>query len=633
MEGIAGVIHGDSHTQDNLIQPMLDVQRHRGKKGKNNCYSSGLVKIGTTGGIIAQNNQQTLAVVCDGYLYNHAELQKELENERMLFNSNTLSELVLNAYSCWGVDAFAIFNGDFALCIVDQRKQKIILARDKVGKKPLYWYHDNHTFLFSSELKALLATGIIPKAPALDALASFLHLGYIPQDMTGILNVNKLLPAHYLEYNFEGNKSVSSYWSYSSCFKGHHPKTLSTVTSEIKSMLTQSVKSNIKGLVRPCCFLSQGLGSMELAHLIHQDSKFNSVKFISGMWETQQTTESKENSLRNFLNIDPEICTLKNHLIFSDLLKIVWHLDEPNADPLSLLLWKLFETASSFSDGVITGSGSDELFAEHTRYQESIRSQTDFWKLIDRLSLKASQILVPAFSLINRSLALYLLKHLKTSHWQNSYLTRIHLMDQRTINDASPRLKKLFAPDVFIHKFYSLNTIESFVSCLLYFDMKTSLPDSSLIQYERISGAFGMEWRTPFLTNEIIEYLAHLPEPFYTDNSVNKSYLAATLEQSIPSNIVSKARHSKPNYYQLLALDPNLKNIFSLLTSGMLVDTGFINREWLIRTIDTSHINPHAVKHLYAVTVLEIWYRLFINRAIEPYPPTLSIADFLQQPF
>lgn len=632
MEGIVGVVYPNVFQMKDMVQPMLDTLKHRCSNGRSDIHTYKNIQIGRCGGDFASNEKGTIVGGIDGHLTNAEELRRELTQKGYHFKGKAIAELVVHGYEQWGSSLFDHLIGEFAVVILDQSKKRILLCRDRIGKKPLYWFHNNHYFIFASELKALLATGAVPQNPAMDALSSYLYFGYIPQDMTPINGVNKMLPAHYLQFNFDGSKTIASYWSYSSYFEKQNTNPLPTIATDLNHLVKHSVQSSIPKNEQIGCFLSGGLGSASIANYASEIvSKENLTTYTVGFHDENDKDILSAGNVAKLSGLRHETYSITPENFLSDLVKIVWHIDEPLADPQIISTWNLASIASKNSTVVLSGMGSDELFAGHSRYSLA-EQQTGFLKRNSQMMFNSiRKALIPIFNLLYKPLAYQFVKQSRTNPWQYDYLKQNALMTEKEIFEASPRLGGIFDPEIFLHKFYHLDLVRSTVASYLYFDVKTRLPDKYLMQFEKITAAHSLDWRVPFLDRHIVEFLAGLPEPEYLQESETASYLKAIVKKKLPDSFIDKPKRTRKQFLRNWIVRDELKAIFTLLLEGTLVETGIISKLWLLTAIQKLQTDPYAFKHLWAVLILEIWFRLFINNPIHPSAPEISVEHLLRK--
>lgn len=625
MNGIAGIVYPDVFQVNHMIFPMLEVMEPE-KPEKKDIHTYNNIQIGSCGNKLAVNEKKTVIGGFDGTIYNLLELHEELVNHGYHFLTKDATEVLVHAYELWGTKFIERIDGDFAIMILDPKKNKILLARDRIGKIPLFWYHSNNHFLFGSQIKSLLSTGIVPQAPATDALASYFFFGYIPQDVTPITNVNKLLPGHILQYNFTGSKTIESYWSYSSYFQNtlrKHPNTLSKL---LNHELERATKNQLPQSNSVGCFISGGLGSASTAYYLKKVAKEKEIRAFSVGFEEENSEDLKiAKEVANHLQIPLKMQEIKQNSFLQDFEKIIWHLDEPISDPTVIATWALAKLASNDVTTAFSGMGCDELLAGHSRYTlKETRTNiiSHFMELSKPLIYK---FLVPIVNLLQKPLAYRLLKKSRTDPWQFEYLKQNALFSESMIKKVSPKLSGLFDPEVFLHKFHHINRVESSVASFLYFDVKTRLADHYVVQYDRLTKAHNVAWRTPYLDHHLIEFVASLPEPNQLTEGETASYLKLLMKNHLPSSIIERPKKTRKNFLERWVTSQEFQNVFILLKEGTLVETGIISKEWLIQSISTHESRVKNFRYIWAIYTLEVWFQLFINRPITPWAPDQSL--------
>lgn len=628
MEGIAGIVYPDVFQMNDMIHPMLLMMKHRGKEPFD-VHTHKNIQIGICGSKLAGTDTKSVFVGFTGYLDYPEKLREQLI-EQGCRKANTPSELVLQAYCCWDSSFVEHLSGNFAILVLDQQKKRIILARDRIGKMPLYWYYDQYHFIFGSELKSLLATGAIPQTPALDALASYLYFGYIPQDMTPIAGINKLLPGHYLQFNFDGSMAITPYWSYSSFFEKTFTKPKNEIVEYLNTLLKDSVKASLPKEQSYGCALSGGIGSASVAYYLSKIAKPISLPSFSVGFRGQNEQDVKAGELASkALGMIPHVHYIEQKNFLDDFVKIAWYLDEPLADPNIIATWKLAEIASKHVQVIYSGMGSDELLAGHSRYSIEEQESSSFHEMIQSSLSWLRGALYPLFSSIYRPAAFKIVKKARTNPSHFEYLSHNAIFNEQLLADASPKLANIFDPEIFLHKFHNLNRIKSTVSSFLYFDIKTRLPDCYIMQYERLTAAHGLEWNTPFLNRKLVEFAASLPEPEILQEQDTAAYLKTIFKDIFPSSFLNRPKKTRRNFLRPWLQSPQMKQLFLLLHNGALVDSGLISARWIQNQIDELEFSPNAFRFLWTVFALEIWFRLFINNPIQTNPPDVSVKQLL----
>ena len=627
----AGIVFPDVLQMGDFLSAMLTPMRHRGSD-RHFTHSFKNIQVGCLGSPLGTNLKKTIYCCLDGWIVNRKEIRDELKQSGASSYSQNDSELILEAYETWGNKFLEKINGEFALVILDQNRGSLLLARDPIGKKPLYWYHDNRYFIFASELKSLLATGLVPQTPAPDSLSSYFFFGFIPQDMTPIQNVNKLLPAHYLSFNSHHGKQILPYWSYSSFFQKKNRESKHEIIQTIGNLLEESLRARLSVEGELSCYILGGLGSATTAYYLKKLIQDRALEaFTVGFWEENEEDIAAARLVCKSLNLPHSINEITPATFFSEFAKIAWYLDEPIADPNVLATWKLAKSSSNFSSIAYSGMGSDELLAGHSRYSLAERDTSLQNRLMLLPPFIIQKILIP-FSRIFYSKATYnILRAFRTNPWQFEYLRHNALFDQGQLMEAAPKLAQLFDAETFLHKFHQLSRIPSNVSSLIYFDVKTRLPDLYLLQYERLTRAAGVTWHTPFLDKRLVEYTASLPEPENLMETEIGSYLKPLVKDIFPRSFLDRPKKTRRQFLSNWAEFQDVLDLFQLLRRGTLVETGLISEEWLHKQLSSQPKMPLFFSQMFAILSLEVWFRLFLNRPISSTPPNVTLQELLTE--
>lgn len=630
MNGIAGIIYPDVFQVNQTINRMLACLRGS-SEASHGSFVHHNMEVASVSEVLFCNDKQNIYAGLSGYLDPNEKIRKELKAQGYVFKSNSDQELLVHAYELWGPSFLKKITGAFALFILDKQKDKILIARDPIGKKTLYWYQDQNHFLFSSQLKALLASGFVPQTPAPDALAAYLYFGYIPQDMTPVKGVSKLLPGHFLEIHGDRSLQIENYWSYSSFFKQRATESSKTITNTLDSMLTESVLTHLPKKGDVGCFLSGGLGSSSVAAYVSKTARRDTVKAYTVGYKGQNDQDVlNATEVASELKIPQKTKMITSQNILDEYPKLAWYLDEPIADITVTSTWQLAKLAANETQTVMSGMGADELFAGHSRYSVETQNR-DFMDYVTQYALAPlSYALAPMISKIYKPAAYSLLKHARTNTWQYNYLQQNALFDMQLLSKAAPRLKG-FDPEIFLNKFYNLPTIKSSTSSFLYFDVKTRLADLYILQYDKLTAAHGLNWYSPFLNKEIMEYAASLPEPDQLQEAQMGQYLKAIFKNTLPANVLNRPKQSRPNFLSDWMEEGKILPLFKKLRGGVLVEAGLISDDWLDAQLSSTQRCHAMFRYLWAILALEVWFRLFIYRPIESTPPEVTLTALMNE--
>lgn len=627
MEGLAGIVYSDVFQVEDLVVDMLETLKHRGKERDITTVKN--FQMGICGRKLHSTADEQITIAFDGRLTNQAQLRQDLKQIGSPSPENiTDAELILAVYEWKGVDCFEKLDGEFALAILDNQKERLVLARDRIGRKPLYWYNDGKNFLFGSEIKALLITGMIPQTPSLEALSAYLYFGYIPQDLSPIKGINKLLPGHYLQYNRNHSLMIHSYWSYSSYFENRSERDLEGVLDELSALLKHSVGRRL-GNSRPVgAFLTGGLGSASVAYSLKEISEKPAIQAFTTCFEGQNEEDRiAAEEMASILHIPCQGETITPSTFFDELVTAAWYLDEPIADPTIKAMWTLAKLSSKSVQQVFSGMGSDELLAGHSRYSTQELGNAPFAGM-GRVALK---LLIPFIQLLSPKTALNMLKTARVDPWEFAYLRKNALLTESQLKSCSPALAPYFNPEIFLQKFHHLSRIKSKVSSYLYFDVKTRLPDCYLLQVERLTAAHGLDWETPYLDRDVVEFLAGLPEPDQLSEQDTARFLKTLLQDHFPEQLLNRPKRTRTDFLKPWMDDPQIYQVFNLLSKGALIENNLISPSWLSYQLQNPAHLHQSFKILFGLLMLEIWFRLYINRPVTSSPPSISVSDLLKE--
>jgi asparagine synthase (glutamine-hydrolysing) len=305
------------------------------------------------------------------------------------------------------------------------------------------------------------------------------------------------------------------------------------------------------------------------------------------------------------------------------LVEIVWYLDEPIATPESLVIWKTAEQAAKNFDTLFLSLGCHELF---TRPFSRPLSKNPVRSMLQGTKSWISHNIIPLVSHVSEPLALFLLKHFQSDRYPLDYLLKSALLDEKELKEAAPRLSGFFNRYVFLSKFRHVGHVKSIPSSFLYFDVKTRLSNSSLLVWDRLSAAHGLECEAPFLDHEIVEFLAEHPE-IGRMTSKDPSWLLKNMlaHLNLPNNIPAQTEKKSDNLTNLLA------NSFKALRKGSLVETGLISKSWLDQQLKKLHTQPECARNLWSILMLEIWMQLFIIHPIGTKCPKMKLNELLME--
>lgn len=557
MCGIAGFVHFSGYDQvESLprLKRMTDALIHRGPD-EEGYYIDNYVSLGhrRLSIIDLSSGQQPMAaldgqiqIVFNGEIYNFLDLRAELEIKGYQFKTRCDTEVILLGYIEWGVQCVAKLNGMFAFAIWDNRSRQLLLARDRVGKKPLYYYHDGQTFAFASELKALRAGGFCPDELDLEALDCYFSFGYIPAPKSIYKAVKKLSAAHYLQIS-ERAYSKKCYWNLS--FADPVSRTLNEVTEEFTALLDDAVQCRLMSEVPLGVFLSGGLDSTlvaaSMARIMKTPITTNSIGFedsrLSELPLAKMVAEHIQADHHEFI-VKPQVTDILD--------KIAWHFDEPFADSSAVPTWYVCQMAKQKVTVALSGDGGDEGFGGYTfRYlphllESKIRSIVP--TLLRRPFFGLMGAVWPGSARLPKPLRLKtILENLAVSDAEAFYRDLVWLRsDIRESIYSRDFMEALrgFTPMEMVYPFYTGSDASDALGRSQDTDIHFYMTDDVLVKVDRMSMAHSLEVRSPLLDYRILEFAARLPANLKIDMGKGKLPLRKLALQRLPVEIENRSK-------------------------------------------------------------------------------------------
>lgn len=553
------------------------------------------------------DREDKLQVVFNGEIYNFQDIRRELERLGHRFVSKSDTEVILYAYKQWGPDCLERFNGMFAFAIFDKQKKELFLARDRLGEKPLYYFSDDETFVFASEIKAILADGTIPRLMSNQGLANYFAFGHSVGPETMYSGIKKLLPGHYMIVS-EHAVSVTQYWDVSK--NTGEDKGFGYYLSETKNKLEASVVSRLVSDVPLGVFLSGGIDSSLVASFMEKHTteplKTFSVGFGDGGKEFNELTDAAK--VAKHLRTDHHELVLKESDLQDALSKIVYHFDEPFGDAASFPLYLMSQFAKKHVSVVLTGEGADELFGGYRRY---IAENSPAWfPLLKAVSPLANKglALVPGLRRLKKTASAF---SKKTD--LERYASWISFFSPEALSEL---LNEGYGADpLFMYKEYvSLYKERNWLDTAMKLDQKVLLPDGYLEKVDKMTMAFGLEARAPFLDHHVVEFANAMPKKYKVSGRKTKVILRELARQLLPREIAEKPKHgfSVPTS---LWLKGKLKDYaFEVLFDERTKQRGYINNAYIEKIYKQYAEKGQPLSdQLWLLLNFELWHRQFIH--------------------
>ena len=558
------------------------------------------------------NEDKSIWIVFNGEIYNFKELRHDLEQRGHQFYTNTDTECIVHAYEEYGDNCFAKLRGMFAIAILDHNRNRFVLARDRLGKKPLYYTQTKDGFLgFSSELKSLFAIPGFDPAISLAATREYFSMGYVPGPASIYEDVQKLPPAHYLVME-SGKTFIKRYWRLD--FKPKFEESEEELGKQLLAHLDEAVRIRLVSDVPFGAFLSGGLDSSIVAALMARHMTSPVKAFTIGF------NEDAFNELPDARRVAQHIGAELHELVVTPdavgmLQELAWYFDEPFGDSSSIPTFLVSRMAARHVKMVLSGDGGDEAFAGYSRDQKYMRLNDTA-----RMSLGTARYglaLAGAFGTAVGSVLGTRLSRIADRMalpYPERYLSGVALS---TVGDISPVLSPDIAgldPYAQVRGHFMRTDIDEQMEQILSGDMDTYLADDILVKVDRVTMANSLEARAPLLDHVLLEFCARLPFHLKNHGKVGKYLLKKVARELLPEACLQK---SKQGFAIPLAawfraeFKPLMRDI---LSSQSFRERGIFNVAG-VRVCFERHLSGQQdfSELLWLVLTYEMWARAFID--------------------
>ena len=550
MCGICGILHFDINRQvdKEILYKMTNSLAHRGPDGEGLHIDKNLglghrrlsVIDLSTGGQPMITRDKNLVISFNGEIYNYLELKRELKGLGHEFETSSDTEIILKAYEEWGFECQNKFNGMWAFAIWDVCQKLLFVSRDRMGEKPLHFSLRDNTFLFGSEIKSILASGFTYEG-ADELLHLYLSLGYVPAPFTFYNGISKLMPGHFLVVK-DGKVSERVYWDLPSISEEDMRQDATSIYQEFESYFSDSVKIRMRSDVPYGAFLSGGLDSSSVVATMSLGSRSPVETFTIGFAERSfDERELAREVAKHFHTIHHE--HLAEPETFDESLeKILFQFDEPFGDASAIPVGLVSSLARQKVTMVLTGDGGDEILSGYTAYRgEKFSEQYSKIPAIVRSGLFRSVDLVSLLTRKNmryKSNRLKRFLYLSGASFEERFSSKLSLLDRNSIRQLIPPDVKQISIEDFLSDIFGKCRFTDPFYRLMYFHLKVSLPDDMLTKVDRMSMAYSLEARVPFLDYRLVELSYFIHKNIKMQGYSLKDVLKKTYGPKLPSSIL-----------------------------------------------------------------------------------------------
>jgi asparagine synthase (glutamine-hydrolysing) len=640
--GMAGIV------DEPLLREMLSITRHRGPNDSGTYIAEGstaasrvaignnrlsIIDLSPAGHQPMCNEDGTVWVAYNGETYNFPELRQELLNDGHQFKSHTDTEVLVHLYEKYGADMVKRLNGMFAFAIWDTKTQELLIFRDRMGIKPLYYTKVGGRLYFASEIKALLACEEIAIEIDPNSLCQYLAYLYVPNPDSMFKGISKLPPGHRLRWR-NGEIQVDCYWDLS--YGDYFHDSEETLAERFRELLVAATRRQLISDVPVGFFLSGGLDSSALvacaAHAGESSLKCYSIAYKQEYERTEQCTDDARfaqlvanhfGARFHQIVVDPDVVSL--------LPKVVWHLDDPVADPAAIATYLISQAAAPEVTVLVSGQGADEVLGGYRAHRahkiaawlrlmpQNIREVT-VPALLKRISVHKDGLIGISPGLLLAACR-YSDKVLRTAGMEppEQYAAfRSYLLDEdvrRLLSAESNAATTEWSYRNTFLKLFGKVAGEDYLNQMLYVDAKTFLPDLNLAYSDKLSMACSIEVRVPFLDNQVVEFLQRVPPSLKIHGYTQKYLLRKAMDGVLPKGVLRRRKAAFG-----LPIRAWLRNELRDMLTDMLSEDRVRRRGLFDATAVTQMIRDNETGErdytlqLWGLLTLELWHQAFVDQ-------------------
>jgi asparagine synthase (glutamine-hydrolysing) len=563
------------------------------------------------------NEDGSVVVVYNGEIYNHLDLRNKLIKKGHKFKSRCDTEILVHLYEEYGNNLVEHLNGMFAFCLYDKNSDKVFMARDRLGIKPLYWINTKDWILFASEVKAFLEFPEFNPALDYEALHHYLTFRFVPAPMTLFKDVKKLLPGHFIEY-FSSKRYLgqTKYWDLN--FE-HSIGIISPDKSEkiVHNLVKDSVDTRLMSEVPLGAMLSGGIDSTIVVSCMKNGSR-QRVSTFTINYEEEGSHNEREfaNIAANHLQTDHHDITISFEDFMNRLKQMVYFMDEPIADPAAIPIYDLSSYAKKYVTVLLSGIGGDELFAGYNVYKEAVYSK--YLNYIPNFIW--SNITLPISNLVpNACFGKNFIQRVREPI-ENIFLGSSFIYGgfsesskANLYTDSFREYQKNFDSHDIVRSILGADSPKRNLDKMIYLDTKLWLADSHLIMIDKMSMANSIEVRAPFLDHRLVELAAGIPKNLKINLFNSKMVLKKAFRTSIPKVLINRKKQGFSTPLQKW-FSKNEDDLEYLLCNTKNLINQYIRNKSIKRLIKINQSGKGDFSaNIFTLIILEMWLNEFVR--------------------
>jgi asparagine synthase (glutamine-hydrolysing) len=620
-----------------LLTSMRDVMTHRGpddagelifddERGGFGFRRLSIIDLSAAGHQPMHGCTDRTWLVFNGEIYNHARLREGLEQRGHVYRSRTDSETILHLYEERGLDFVQDLEGDYGIALWDAERERLVLARDRAGVKPLYFYHRDGRFIFASEIKAILQHPAVTPEINEDALSHYLTFVTTPAPLTLFRNIQKIPAGHMLTIDRGGDFQLHQYWD------ALPPAAQATQVTEaehevnILKLLRESIKKRMMADVPFGVFLSGGVDSSANVALMSELMSQPVRTFTVGFHDCEELNELESaRAISKRFGTDHHEVMIGRKDMQRFLPELVFHQDEPIADPVCIPLYYVSKLARDTGTIVVqVGEGSDELFGGYDWFRLYLEIQERFWRHAERVPLAARRAAAAigqplVGKVLRKRTATELVRRLGAG--ESLFQGGVVVFDETTkgkLLDQSLRSRHNGRSSYQVMREYEQTLAAArpgsdYAQRMTYLELKLRLPELLLMRVDKITMATSVEARVPFLDHHLIEYAMSLPRPLKVKGKTGKHILKRALESILPHDVLYQRKRGFGAPAHEWFRGPEGEDLIQQIMNSSLRQREFFNYSFIARMADEHRREVRDWSaNLWALLNLTVWYDRWI---------------------
>ena len=627
MCGIAGKVVPKGKVEASVIEKMCDVIAHRGPDDSGIYIDEhiglgqrrlSIIDLSKSATPPLSNEDDTIWIVFNGEIYNFIQLRKELGDKGHVFKTLTDTEVILHAYEEWGIRSPEKLRGMFAFAIWDSKKKGLFIVRDRLGKKPLYYYPTAKGMTFASEPKSLFIDQCLSREPDWNSLSIYLSYGFIPSPLCAFRGVRKMEPGCWLWYDARGEIKEGAFWKppeMDESFAGEYEDAVLS----LQDLLRDAVKSRMISDVPLGAFLSGGIDSATVVALMSEIGSEPVKTFSIGFEQEAYNELPHARLIAQRYATDHQELFVKPHI--EELLpKLAYHLNEPFADSSAIPTYYVSEMAKKHVSVALTGDGGDELFAGYRRYRLAER-WNNFGATFKRLAcfskpMQNALSMFPQHSVVAKSLLALRLATGSVLETQRALLSLCLRNEEKHWLLETDFLKNTSeSASLDPMRFWEESRTEDCIQKMMRHDQRFCLPDRLLVKTDIASMANGLELRSPLLDHRILELAATFPTKWKSKDGLGKVILKDVSKKHLPFETLKKPKSGFSVPLGEWLRGPLNRWVGGIVLGDKLAKRKIFRPDRLARLFDDHKRGRRNWKHtLYSIVMLELWFEHFIDQ-------------------